>query len=107
MGVLDGKPTAVSINLGRMDVYERCIIPDEDIETALKVIRTIRNVCLGPHIFDADGAVVLSHAHAKIHDLVVRAQEGERRDANRQAPGAPQNGDRPEDHARPDPDFCV
>lgn len=45
-------------------------IPPEDIETCLKVLRTLRNLCLGPRIFDAVGAVGLSHAHAKIVEMV-------------------------------------
>lgn len=57
-------------DLNRTDTYEDDIVPDADVETCLKVIRTIRNACLGPHFFDAEGAVVLSSAHAKIVDLV-------------------------------------
>ncbi len=55
-----------------MDTYDSSSVPDEDVEIALKVIRTIRNCCLGPHFFDAEGAVILSHAHAKITDLTMR-----------------------------------
>jgi hypothetical protein len=53
----------------RTDTYKELFIPDEDMQTCLKVIRTIRNVCLHQDAFDADGAVILSHAHAKILDL--------------------------------------
>lgn len=57
------------------DTYQDGIIPDNDMETCLKVIRTIRNGCLGPHFFDAEGALLLSHAHAKIRDLWAMCEE--------------------------------
>lgn len=56
-------------NLRRLDTYPGHLVPNADFETCLKVLRTVRNVCLGPHHFDADGAVVLSHAHAKLVEL--------------------------------------
>lgn len=54
----------------RTDIYEGYVVPDNDVETCLKVLRTIRNACLGPNCFDAEGAVLLSHAHAKVVELV-------------------------------------
>ncbi len=62
-------------DLSRTDIYENHVVPDADVELCLKVIRTIRSACLGPHFFDADGAVVLSHAHAKIVDLTWRCEK--------------------------------
>lgn len=97
------------INLTRIDQYENHIIPDEDVELALKVIRTMRDVCLMPNVFDADGALVLSHAHAKIHDLVQRAIAGEEEEksANGKSTDAPTENDPTEDHVIHDPDFAV
>lgn len=46
--------------------YEENFVPDADIIICLKVIRTVRNLCLDPNVFDAEGAVLLSHAHAKL-----------------------------------------
>lgn len=61
-------------DLTKTDEYKDGVVPDEDVEVCLKVIRTIRNCCLGPGFFDADGAVILSHAHAKIVELVNQAE---------------------------------
>lgn len=104
-------------NLARMDVYENGVVPDGDMEVCLKVIRTVRNHCLGPHFFDADGAVVLSHAHAKLVELTELAYEGEDEErAKSDETGAaeghadPAQGgvvSGPADHERPDPDFAV
>jgi hypothetical protein len=55
------------------DTYESLVVPDEDIATCLKVLRTIRMATLGPILFDADAAVILSHAHAKIKELCEQA----------------------------------
>ena len=57
------------LTIGTDDTYKKHIVPDEDMRTCLKVIRTIRDACLGPGFFDAEGAVILSHAHAKIFEL--------------------------------------
>lgn len=57
------------IDLTKCDTYENGVVPNADVELCLKVIRTIRNCCLDPHDFDANGAIILSHAHAKIVDL--------------------------------------
>lgn len=65
------------VDLSRSDKYAN-EIPDEDLETALKVIRSMRDFCLGPGYFDADGAVILSHAHAKIVEMVEQVLEVER-----------------------------
>lgn len=59
------------------DTYEKSIVPDDDMNICLKVIRTVRNFCLGPDFFDADGAVILSHAHAKIVELWKMVEEEE------------------------------
>lgn len=64
------------VDLTKTDEYENRLIPDSDFEIALKVLRTVRNCCLGPNFFDADGAVVLSHAHAKLTELCQLAIEG-------------------------------
>jgi hypothetical protein len=62
--------TECKVDLTRMDVYEDAIVPDADVETTLKVIRTIRNECLNPTAFRAEAAVLLSNAHAVIVNLV-------------------------------------
>lgn len=64
-----------AIDLTKVDEYPEGRIPDADVETCLKVLRTIRNQFLGLHFFDADGVVILSHAHKKIFELVQRAQQ--------------------------------
>ncbi len=63
-------------------------VPDQDMEICLKVIRTVRNCCLGNSegFFDADGAVVLTHAHAKIVELW---EVGERQQQEELAPADP------------------
>ena len=66
-----------TVDLSKSDEYENGVIPDRDVEICLKVIRSIRNQLLWPN-FDAEGAVVLSHAHAKIVDLVKQTQEEEK-----------------------------
>jgi hypothetical protein len=63
------------VDLTKLDLYENGFISTKDVETCLKVIRTLRNVCLDREVFDANGAVVLSHAHATIHDLVKEAEK--------------------------------
>jgi hypothetical protein len=62
--------TECKVDLNRMDVYEDAVVPDADVETTLKVIRTIRNECLNPNAFRAEAAVLLSNAHAVIVNLV-------------------------------------
>lgn len=69
------------IDLTRSDTYEDSQVPDSHVEICMKVLRTIRNCCLGPHFFDADGAVILSHAHMKIHDLCVESNKLEAEEA--------------------------
>ncbi len=63
------------IDLTKLDTYPDENIPSADVETCLKVLRTLRNVCLIPETFSAHGALNLSHAHATIHDMVKRLQE--------------------------------
>ena len=58
------------IDLTLCDKYTGMYIPDEDIETALKVIRTLRDWSLDPEMFNADTAVILSHAHKAIVEMV-------------------------------------
>lgn len=65
----------MSVNLGRTDQYDSLIIPDGDIETCLKVLRTLRNITLRPESFNAHRALVLSEAHQVIYNLVQEAQE--------------------------------
>ena len=66
----------MTVNFCNYSVYEG-EVPDADCEIALKVIRTARNACLGPGFFDADGAVILSHAHAKLVELIKMVEEEE------------------------------
>jgi len=70
------RSTNMAVDLTRTDEYEG-EIPDADLELCLKVIRTVRNVCLGTveGFFDADGAVILSHAHAKMVELIELAEQ--------------------------------
>lgn len=58
------------IDLREMETYPNGVVPDEDVVTALRVIRTLREVCLdyGAPSFDADGAVLLARAHEFIVD---------------------------------------
>lgn len=64
------------VDLGKTDVYEGNV-PDADIETTLKVLRTIRNASLGPKVFLANTAVILTHAHAAIHQMIKQVQTAE------------------------------
>lgn len=76
--MVEAKPNADDpcvVDLSKNDVYSPPIIPDADVETTLKVLRTLRNLCLGPDGFDADGAVLLSHTHAWIRAQVVAVQK--------------------------------
>ncbi len=66
------------VDLEKCDEYLNRVVPDDDVETCLRVLRTCRNVCLAVDQFDADGAVILSHAHAKIAEMVQNVQETER-----------------------------
>jgi len=63
------------IDLTKMDTYAYRIVPDDDVATCLKVICTLRNLSLQPVHFDADVAVVLSHAHRVIVEAVESAQQ--------------------------------
>lgn len=63
------------IDLSLNDEYPKEVIPDEDIETTLKVIRSLRNWCLGPSIFHAEVAVILSHAHRVIVEMITEVQK--------------------------------
>lgn len=67
------------INLERNDEYAEGVVPDEDVETCLKVLRTVRNQFLQPFGFDAHDALLLSHAHAVIHRLCELSNEDEKR----------------------------
>lgn len=87
------------VDTTKVDEYQGYVVPDEDVEVCLKVLRTVRNFCLGPQYFDADGAVLLSYAHAKIVDMVERVQVKDA--ANSQPTDAEQ------DHTTSDPDFQV
>jgi hypothetical protein len=70
-------PEVCGVNLDDTSDYPDHIVPDMDVECCLKVLRTIRNACLDPATFDADGAVLLSHAYGKIVELVKECQEAE------------------------------
>lgn len=65
------------LNLKQTDTFTNSIVEDQDFELALKVIRTVRNACLGPNFFDAAGAVTLSYAHAKLVELAELCNECE------------------------------
>ena len=64
------------VDLTKTDIYDNHTAPDPDVEIALKVIRTARDACLMPGQFDAEGAVLLSHAHAWLHRAVEQIQGG-------------------------------
>lgn len=66
------------VDLDKCDEYEEYVIPDEDCEIALKVIRTIRNCyCGGPMGMDGGVAVLLSRAHSCISDCIRSQQTDE------------------------------
>jgi hypothetical protein len=67
------------VNLKRNDEYDNGIIPDEDVETTLKVIRSLRNLHLKDNEFDE--SVLLSHAHACIFKSVEAVQAVEARES--------------------------
>lgn len=71
-----------NINLEYTDTYRDFVIPDEDVETTLRVLRTIRAACLEPGVTDlnkdAEGAVLLSHAHTWIVESVKEIEAGEK-----------------------------
>lgn len=75
------EPETCKVDLTKTDTYENYIIPDTDVETCLKVLRTVRNWSLVNENFDADASVILSHAHAKLHDMVKDVQNHEAKDA--------------------------
>lgn len=71
-------PELCKIDLSRTDRYENYIIPDADVETCLKVLRSIRNMTLDTGCFDAESAIILSHAHRVIAEMVEELQTAER-----------------------------
>lgn len=79
-------------DLTRTDCYEGTVIPNADYETALKVVRTVRNLCLGPLFFDAEGSITLSYAHACLCRLAAacegRVTPDEHHDVGGEAGGA-------------------
>ena len=66
------------VDLTKTDVYPGTVVPDEDVEICLKVLRSIRGHCIRPAMSDADGAVMLGHAHDCVVELVEKAQGGTR-----------------------------
>ena len=62
------------LDLSDCSTYPDGVVSDEDFALALKVIRTARHVCLGS-VFDADCAVILSHAHACLVRLYEECQD--------------------------------
>lgn len=62
------------IDLSKMDTFPDGQVPDSDVEMTLKVIRTLRDICLRRDAFDADGAILLSHAHKFIVEVVEECQ---------------------------------
>lgn len=66
-----------TVDLSRLDVYPNFVVPDRDVELALKVLRTLRDHCHGDAL-DADGAVLLSHAHKWIAEAVEQVRWTER-----------------------------
>jgi hypothetical protein len=91
-----------TVDLTRTDIYPDDI-PDADVETCLKVLRSIRGQALGPSWFDAHTALLMSHAHAKIHDLVKLYKE------QQNAEGDPAEADQqPDGHGEGyDPDLAI
>ena len=80
------------VDLTRTDLYDGGNIPDADVETCLKVIRTLRNINLGPGLFDAETALIMSHAHARIHDLVKEAEHAAEGNPVTEPPARPGEG---------------
>ena len=52
-------------------------ITNEEMETCLKVLRTVRNAYLGPKTFGAEEAVILFHAHRVIIEVVQQREKVE------------------------------
>jgi hypothetical protein len=64
------------IDLTRTDVYESSIVPDEDCEIALKVLRTLRHWMMIKDLGGfADEVIILSHAHRVLVEQIENSQE--------------------------------
>ena len=59
------------------DTYPDDEVPDIHVEICLRVIRTVRNLALQADSFDADIAVLLSHAHKFIVNAVEDSEDGQ------------------------------
>jgi hypothetical protein len=55
--------------------FDRGTITEADVNTTLKVLRTLRNLALEPENFDAQAAVMLSHAHHCVMECYVASQK--------------------------------
>lgn len=55
--------------------YPEGRVEDDECSIALAVIRTIRNMALGPVGFDASTSVALSHAHCLVYELCEEGEE--------------------------------
>ena len=71
------------VDLSKTDKFPHDNVPDEAVETTLKVLRTLRDLCLKTDLGRwADEIVVLSHAHKVIYDLAEAGNESEQTSAN-------------------------
>lgn len=56
------------IDLERTDIYDTLVVPDEDVELCLKVLRTVREACLRHATHENHEVVQL---FSKTHDKLV------------------------------------
>lgn len=68
------------VDLTQVDTYHNGVIPDKDVEICLKVLRTIRNTCLGAHYFDAESGVTVSKTLQIIYDITANIKRAEIKD---------------------------
>ena len=67
--------------LDTTSTFERGAITDEDVNTTLKVLRTLRNLALEPENFDARTSVMLSHAHHCVLECYVASRRIHRQES--------------------------
>jgi hypothetical protein len=73
--------SGIHIDLTRRDIYDGFVIPDEHVEIAMKVLRTLQAMCLDQP-FDVEGAQAMSAAYGWIHSGIQRlVDEEEAREA--------------------------
>lgn len=76
--MIDPNDDPCLVDLTKTDTYPGGVVPDVDFETCLRVLRTVRNVCISPPVFRPDTAILLSEAHKTLHDMCEEVQRNER-----------------------------